>query len=174
MQWGNKIDIFNVKNKLGEKTNELGYHKNNKKNKRYNMNRTLIWIRSTKFLKINTLLKHHWKNTKEKERVRMGHKYSEILSNSSSSSSSDESLETSPNDSSDSGTRQEPIKPVTSFNKSSTFWANRKSDNEKTPLKQPHWHTSASKQEILEKSSVYIKRVASLILNIYSCFLLTA
>ena len=43
---------------------------------------------------------------REQERVRTAQKYIEILSDSLSSSSSDESLETSSNDSSDSGTRQ--------------------------------------------------------------------
>ena len=38
----------------------------------------------------------------------------------------------------DSGIRQIPSKPVTSSNKSSTFTAKHKSDNEEIPLKQPH------------------------------------
>ena len=90
-------------------------------------------------------------HAKEKERVHTAHKYIEISSDSSSSSSSDESSETSLDDSSDSSTRQKPTKPVTSSNKSSTFLAKLKSDNEETPLKQPHQDASTSKQEILER-----------------------
>ena len=57
---------------------------------------------------------------------------------SSDSYSSDDSLETSSDDSSDSGRRQIPDKPVTSSNKASTFPAKYKYDNEEIPLKQPH------------------------------------
>ena len=74
----------------------------------------------------------------EQERVDTAQKYIEILSYSSSSSSSDDSLETFSDDSSDSGTRQKPTKPVTLSNKSSTFPAKHKCDNEESPLKQPH------------------------------------
>ena len=42
----------------------------------------------------------------------------------------------------DSGTRQKPTKPVMSSNKSSTFPAKCKSDNEQTHLKQPHQDAS--------------------------------
>ena len=38
-----------------------------------------------------------------------------------------------------------------SSNKSSTFTAKRNSDNEETPLKQPHQDAFTSKQEILER-----------------------
>ena len=72
---------------------------------------------------------------REQERVHMAHKYIEILSDSSSSSSSDDSLGTSSDDSSDSSTRQKPTKPIASSNKSSTFTAKHRSDNEETPLK---------------------------------------
>ena len=53
------------------------------------------------------------------------------------SSSSDDSLETSFDDSSDSGRRERPTKPVTSSNKSSTFLDKQKYDNVETPLKEP-------------------------------------
>ena len=59
-------------------------------------------------------------------------------------------LETSSDESSDSDTSQIPTKPVTLSNKSSTFTAKHKSDNEKTPLKQPHQYTFTPKQETLE------------------------
>ena len=80
----------------------------------------------------------------------MAQNYIEIFSDSSSSLSSGDSLETLLDDSSDSGTRQKPTKPVTSSNKSSTFPARHKSDNEETPLKQPHQDAFTSRQEILE------------------------
>ena len=64
--------------------------------------------------------------------------------------SSDESLETLSDESSGSGRRQIPTKPVMSSNKSSTFPAKHKSDNEETPLKQPHQDAFTSKQETLE------------------------
>ena len=64
--------------------------------------------------------------------------------------SSDDSLETSSDESSGSGRRQIPTKPVISYNKSSTFPAKHKSDNEETPLKQPHQDAFTSKQETLE------------------------
>ena len=70
---------------------------------------------------------------REKECVRITQNYIEMLSDSSSSSSSEDSLEISYDDSSDSGTRKKPTKPVTSYNKSSTFPAKHKSDNEETP-----------------------------------------
>ena len=88
---------------------------------------------------------------REQERVRMAQNTIEIQSASSSSLSSDYSLETLSDDSSDSGTSQKPTKPVTSSNKSSTFLDKQKSDNEETPLKQPHKDTFTSKQEILER-----------------------
>ena len=58
----------------------------------------------------------------------------------------DDSLETLSGESSDSGTRQIPTKPVTSYNKSSTFMSRHKYDNEETPLKQPLQHALTSKQ----------------------------
>ena len=88
--------------------------------------------------------------SREQECVRMAQKYIEISFDSSSSSSSDDSLETSSDGSSDSGTRQKATKPETSSNKSSTFPAKHRSDNEETPLKQPHQDTFALKQESLE------------------------
>ena len=42
-------------------------------------------------------------------------------------------------------------KPVSSSNKPSKFQARRKSDNEETPLKQPHHDAFMSKKEILER-----------------------
>ena len=75
---------------------------------------------------------------REQERVDMAQNSIEISSDSSSSSSSHDLLETLSDDSSDSGTRQKPMKPVTSSNKSSTFLAKHKYDNEQKPLKQPH------------------------------------
>ena len=81
----------------------------------------------------------------------MAQKYIEILSDSLSSFSSYDSSETSSDDSSDSGTKKKPTKPVTPSDKSSTFLAKRKSDNEETPLKQPHQDASTPKQDILER-----------------------
>ena len=72
------------------------------------------------------------------ECVCMAHNTIEFSSDSSSSFSSDELLEILSDDSSYSGARKIQIKPVTSFNKSSTFPAKHDSDNEETPLKQPH------------------------------------
>ena len=68
----------------------------------------------------------------------------------SGSSYSDESLETSYDESSGSGRRQIPTKPVMSSNKSSIFLAKHNSDNGETPLKQTHQDTFTSKQETLE------------------------
>ena len=79
----------------------------------------------------------------------MAKNYVEISSDSLSSSSSYDSLETSSDDSSDSGTRQKSTKPVTSSNESSTFLAKRKYDNKEIPLKQPHQDASTPKQDIL-------------------------
>ena len=90
-------------------------------------------------------------HAKEKECVHMAQKYIEILSDSLSSFSSYDSSETSSDDSSDSGTKKKPTKPVTPSDKSSTFLAKRKSDNEETPLKQPHQDASTPKQDILER-----------------------
>ena len=81
-------------------------------------------------------------HTKEQERVHMAQKIIDIFSDSLSSSSSHDSLETYSDDSYDSGTRQKPTKPVMSSNKSSTFPAKCKSDNEQTHLKQPHQDAS--------------------------------
>ena len=72
---------------------------------------------------------------REEERVRMAQNNIII---SSESLSSDNSLETSSDESSGSGRRQTPTKPVISSNKSSIFPAKHKSDNEEIPLKQPH------------------------------------
>ena len=69
-------------------------------------------------------------HAKEQKRVHMVWNYIYLLSYSSFSLSSDDSSETSLDDSYDSGTRQKPTKPVTSSDKSSTFSARRKSDNE--------------------------------------------
>ena len=69
----------------------------------------------------------------EQERVRMAHKYIEISSDFSSSFYSDDLLETLSDGSSDSGTKKERTKPVTSSNKSSAFTAEQNSDNEETP-----------------------------------------
>ena len=60
----------------------------------------------------------------------MAHNYIEISSDSLSSSPSDDLLETLSDDPSDLGKRQKPTKPVISYNKSSTFPAKNKSDNE--------------------------------------------
>ena len=57
---------------------------------------------------------------REQERVRMAQNTIEILSDSLFSSSSDDLLEKIYDDSSDSGTRQKPTKPVTLSDKSST------------------------------------------------------
>ena len=106
----------------------------------------------------------HNEAIREQERVRMAQNTIEILSDSSSSFSLDDSLKTSSDDSSDSGIRQKPTKPVTLSNKLSTFTDKQKSDNEETPLKQPHQDAFTSKQETLE----IIKR-----LNIKCGFLYT-
>ena len=90
-------------------------------------------------------------HSKEQELVHTAHEYIEILSDSLSSSSSYDSLETSSDDSFDSGARQIPTKPVISCNKSSTFPAKPKSDNAEYPWKQPHQDTFTSKQESLER-----------------------
>ena len=82
----------------------------------------------------------------EQECVRMAQNYIVISSDSSSSLSSVDLLETSSDDSSDSGTRQKPTKPVTSYNKSSTFPAKHRYDYEETPLKQHHQDAFTSKQ----------------------------
>ena len=81
----------------------------------------------------------------EQKCVHTAQKYIDIFSDSLSSSSSYDPLETSSGYSSDSGTSQKTTKPVTSFNKLSTFPAKRKSDNEETPLKQPHQDYFTSK-----------------------------
>ena len=60
-------------------------------------------------------------------------------------------LKTSSDDLSDSGTRQKLTKPVTSSNKSSTFPAKQKSDNEETPLKQLYQDAFMPIQETLER-----------------------
>ena len=83
------------------------------------------------------------RHAKEQKRVHMAQKYIEI---SYYYSSSYDSLETSSDDSYDSDTSQKPAKPVTSSNKSSTYLAKRKSDNEETLLKQPHRDASTSKK----------------------------
>ena len=59
-------------------------------------------------------------------------------------------LETLSDESSDSGRRQIPNKPLISYNISSTFPAKHESDNEETTLKQTHQDTFTSKQETLE------------------------
>ena len=74
-------------------------------------------------------------HAKEQEHVYTAQKYIGISSDSLSSFSSDNSSETLSDDSYDSGSKKKPTKPVTSYNKSSTFLAKRKSDNEKTLLK---------------------------------------
>ena len=81
----------------------------------------------------------------EGERVRTAHNNIIIPSGSSSS---DNSLETLSDESSGLGRRQIPTKPVMSSNKSSTFTAKYKSDNEETPLEKPHQDVLRSKQEI--------------------------
>ena len=85
---------------------------------------------------------------REEERVRMAQN-SIIIS--SESLSSDDLLETSSDDSSDSGTRQKLTNSVTSSNKSSTFPDKHKSYNEETALKQTHQDAVKSKQETLER-----------------------
>ena len=70
---------------------------------------------------------------------------------SSESSSLDELLETSYYESSGSGRKKIPTKPVISSNKSSTFSAKHKSENEETSLKQTHQDAFTSKQETLER-----------------------
>ena len=82
---------------------------------------------------------------KEQERVLTAHYYIEILSDSLSSSALKDLLKTLSDDSSDSGIWQKPTKPVTSYNKSSTFPAKHKSDNEEKTLTQPHQDAFTSK-----------------------------
>ena len=71
---------------------------------------------------------------------------------SSESLSLDDSLETLSDESSGSGRRQIPTKPVMLYNKSSTFPAKHKSDNEETPLKQPHQDAFTLEKETLERT----------------------
>ena len=92
-------------------------------------------------------LRHNFE-IREEERVRM---VQNTIIISSESLSSDNSLETSSIESSGSGSRQIPTKPVLPYNKSSTFRAKHKSDNEETPLKQSHQDAFTSKQETLER-----------------------
>ena len=73
----------------------------------------------------------HNNEIREEERVRMA----QTIIISSESSLSDDLLETSSIESSGSGRRQIPTKPVMSSNKSSTFPAKHKSYDEETPLK---------------------------------------
>ena len=80
---------------------------------------------------------------REEERVRMAHNTIVILSKFSSS---DKSLETLSDDSSGSGRRQIPTKPVMSYNKSSTFLVKHKSDNEETSLEQTHQDAFTTRQ----------------------------
>ena len=87
---------------------------------------------------------------REEERVCIAHNTIIFLYKSVSSY---DLLETSYDESSGSGRRQIPTKPVISSNKSFTFPAERKFDNKETPLKQPHQDTFTSKQETLEKPS---------------------
>ena len=89
----------------------------------------------------------HMDAMREEERVCMAHNNIII---SSESSYSDDLLETSSDESSGSGRRQIPTKPVMSSNKSSKFPAKHKYDNEETPFKQPHQDAFTSKQETLE------------------------
>ena len=84
---------------------------------------------------------------REQERVHIAQNYIEISSDFSSSSSLYDSLETFSDDSSDLGKRK---KIVTSSNKSSIFPDKHRSNNEETPLKQPHQDAFMSKQETLE------------------------
>ena len=93
---------------------------------------------------------------REQERVSIAHNYIGMSSDSSSSSSSDDSLETSSDDSSDSSTRKKPTKKVTSSNKSSTFPAKHKSDNEETPLKNLVRTPSRQNNKFQKDSSGYI------------------
>ena len=60
-------------------------------------------------------------------------------------------METTYVESSGSGRKQIQTKSVISSNKSSTFQAKQKYDNEETPLKQPHQDAFKSKQETLER-----------------------
>ena len=85
---------------------------------------------------------------REKERVRMAHNTIIILSESLSS---DESLKKLSDDSSDSGRRKIPTKPVMSSNKSSKVTAKQKYDNVESPLEKPHKDNLTSKQETLER-----------------------
>ena len=95
--------------------------------------------------------KSSMEHAKEKGRVCTAQKYIEIPFDSSSLLSSDDWAETLSDESSDSGTRQKSTKPVTSYNKSSTFPAKYNSDNEETPLKQPLQDTFTSNHEILDR-----------------------
>ena len=90
-------------------------------------------------------------HAKEQELVHTPQKYIEISSVSSFLSSSNDSSETSSDDSSESDTRQKPTKAVKLSNKSSTFPDKHKSNNEETPLKQPHQDAFTLNQEILER-----------------------
>ena len=91
----------------------------------------------------------------------------------SESLSSYDLLETSSDDSSDSGKRQTPTKPVMSYNKSSTFPAEHKSDNEETPLKQTQQDAFTPKQETLGRIKPLHIKCGLLDTEHYSCFLKT-
>ena len=87
----------------------------------------------------------------QQERVHTAKKQIYLSSNSLSYLSSYDSSERLLDESSDSGTRQKLTKPVSSSNKSSTFQVKLRSNNEETPLKQPHHGSFTWKQEILER-----------------------
>ena len=82
-------------------------------------------------------------HSKEQERFHTEWNYIYLLYDFSSSLSSNDYSETS-----DSGTREKPTKPMSPSNKSSTFQAKCRSDNGETPLKQPHHDAFTSKQDL--------------------------
>ena len=92
-------------------------------------------------------------HAKEQGSVHTANKYIEMLFDSSSSS--DDWSEKLSDHSSDLGTRQKPTKPVTSSKKSSTFPAKHNSDNEETPLEQPHQDALTPKQDFFRNIQAF-------------------
>ena len=136
MQWGGlrkERKILNAKKNIGEKTNELVFQKNKQKDEIKKSEIDACTNKEQQVPEDQQAAKSAMEHAKEQERVHTAQKYIEILSDSSSSSSSDDLSETSLDDPSDSSTRKKTTKPVSSSNKSSTFQAKRKSDNEEIP-----------------------------------------
>ena len=97
IQWGGirkEGKIFNVKENIGDKRNEVGRHKKNQKNKVNKLKWTLTRTRR-KIPEDKQAAKAAMEHAKEQERVHTAHDYIHLLSDSLSSSSSDYLSETS-------------------------------------------------------------------------------